>query len=173
MLCDRCKNNHASIHLTEIIKDQRSEIHICEECAKAVGFNGKLSKYQINHDALADFITHHPSTNPELHICSNCGITTKDIQLSGKAGCPQCYEDLKDLMSSTILKNHDVYSGKVPLNYRTAFIEKTLEVEEDEISMDSQSLESLHDLLDEAVKDERYEDAALLRDRILEMAPTS
>jgi len=172
MLCDRCKNNHAAIHLTEIIKDQRSEIHICEECAKAVGFNGKLSKYQVNHDALSDYITHHPTQNSELLMCSNCGITSKDIQQTGKTGCPQCYEDLKDLISSTILKNHDMYSGKVPMNYISVLVEEPMEIIEEDDSLDLISKENLLEMLDLAVMEERYEDAAYLRDRINEMATT-
>ncbi len=34
MQCDICKKKKATVHLTEIIDDQMSEMHLCEECAR-------------------------------------------------------------------------------------------------------------------------------------------
>ena len=34
MLCDTCSKNPASVHLTEIIGGEITEVHLCEECAK-------------------------------------------------------------------------------------------------------------------------------------------
>ncbi|MDD5518734.1 MAG: hypothetical protein PHV98_05220, partial [Candidatus Omnitrophica bacterium] len=34
MLCDICKKNEATVHLTEIIDEQMNELHLCEECAR-------------------------------------------------------------------------------------------------------------------------------------------
>ncbi len=35
MICDVCAKNQATVHLTEIVDDQMTELHLCEECAKA------------------------------------------------------------------------------------------------------------------------------------------
>jgi hypothetical protein len=43
MMCDRCRNNEASVHLTEIIRGMHSEAHLCEKCAREIGFNTKIS----------------------------------------------------------------------------------------------------------------------------------
>ena len=37
MTCDICKKNLATVHLTEIIDDKVTELHICEDCAKKKG----------------------------------------------------------------------------------------------------------------------------------------
>jgi len=34
MLCDICAKNQATVHLTEIVDDQMTELHLCEECAR-------------------------------------------------------------------------------------------------------------------------------------------
>ncbi|HUW57720.1 MAG TPA: hypothetical protein VMZ92_13860 [Planctomycetota bacterium] len=37
ILCQICKKNVATVHLTEIIKDKKREIHLCEGCARKKG----------------------------------------------------------------------------------------------------------------------------------------
>ena len=34
MICDLCKKKKANVHLTEIINDEVTELHLCEDCAK-------------------------------------------------------------------------------------------------------------------------------------------
>ena len=34
MQCDVCSKKKATVHLTEIVDDQMSEMHLCEECAR-------------------------------------------------------------------------------------------------------------------------------------------
>ena len=34
MVCDVCAVNQATVHLTEIIDEQMTELHLCESCAK-------------------------------------------------------------------------------------------------------------------------------------------
>ena len=35
MVCDVCAVNQATVHLTEIIDEQMTELHLCESCAKS------------------------------------------------------------------------------------------------------------------------------------------
>ncbi len=37
MKCQLCNNNEATVHLTEIINNKVSKLHICEECAREKG----------------------------------------------------------------------------------------------------------------------------------------
>ena len=37
MLCNICHKNEATVHLTEIIDNQITELHLCEECARQKG----------------------------------------------------------------------------------------------------------------------------------------
>jgi protein arginine kinase activator len=34
MNCEECKQNPATVHLTKIFNNQKTELHLCEECAK-------------------------------------------------------------------------------------------------------------------------------------------
>ena len=34
MLCDRCHGREAVVHVTQIINGHRTELHLCEECAR-------------------------------------------------------------------------------------------------------------------------------------------
>ena len=37
MLCERCEQEVASVHVTKIINNQKTEAHFCQKCAKEVG----------------------------------------------------------------------------------------------------------------------------------------
>ena len=41
LLCQICRKNIALVHLTQITKDKKREMHLCEECAKKKGLLGK------------------------------------------------------------------------------------------------------------------------------------
>ena len=34
MQCDVCGNKKATVHLTEIVDEQMTELHLCEDCAR-------------------------------------------------------------------------------------------------------------------------------------------
>ena len=37
MKCDICKEREATVHLTEVINDRVTKLHLCEECAREKG----------------------------------------------------------------------------------------------------------------------------------------
>ena len=37
MLCERCEQEVASVHVTKIINNQKTEAHFCQKCEKEVG----------------------------------------------------------------------------------------------------------------------------------------
>ena len=45
MLCDHCHKNEATIHMTNIINNQKTEQHLCSACATELQQAGKLSPY--------------------------------------------------------------------------------------------------------------------------------
>ena len=34
MLCERCHKNPATVHVTKVLNDKKTEVHLCEQCAK-------------------------------------------------------------------------------------------------------------------------------------------
>ncbi len=170
MFCERCKNNEATIHLTEIIKDVKSEVHLCESCARDIGLNSKLSNFSLSVPEMLSFLD---ITEMDEFVtgtaCKSCGITYMDFSRDGKLGCPDCYRYLGDSLKSVIAGFHGgiKHTGKHPVNAASH--------DDDTVSgvaravNERKSLEELRNQLSNAVFEERYEEAAVLRDRINEI----
>jgi len=164
MHCERCKKTDATIHLTEIIKDVKSEVHLCEECARDIGLNTKLSGFSLSVPEMLSFLeVNEVSPGEETGSCKMCGTRFVQYIKNGKLGCPDCYTYLEGSLESVIKSYHGntIHVGKIP----ASFDEKKHEIVE-HVESPVISLGEMQQKLDQAVTDERYEDAALLRDKI-------
>ncbi|KJJ84135.1 UvrB/UvrC protein [Candidatus Omnitrophus magneticus] len=162
MKCESCHGREATVHLTEVINDHVTKLHLCEECAKS-----KSEEMQA-HFGLTDLITGLMETGPSLapedmrksktKKCGFCGMTYYDFQKTGKLGCGECYESFgKDLIS--LLKRihgSDKHIGKAPF-----VSEKRTE--------EHKNVQRLKEELEELIFKEEFEKAVILRDRIKEM----
>ena len=54
MLCQRCKKNPATVHLTDIVNNEKHETHLCDQCAQEENITIK-SHTPIN-ELLASFV---------------------------------------------------------------------------------------------------------------------
>ena len=163
MLCERCRKEDASIHLTEIMQDKRSEVHLCETCAKEVGLNSKLSSFSISIPDMFSFVEVDEQSAGETPLCGVCGTNFAVYAKNGKLGCPECYRYLEGPISGVIKSCHGdkKHSGKIPSG-----LVETEVIRETSFNENVSDIEELKENLSAAVQDERYEDAALLRDRI-------
>ena len=150
--CDLC-GKPATVHLTQIVNNKIHKVDLCEACAQAKGVTDPSGF------SLADLLL-KASLNPEPAAaegvrCEQCGFTQADFKKHGRFGCPACYEAFKDVIGPMLGNMHKgtVHIGKVP---RHALERKTL----------YDRLTQLQVELDQAVKSERYEDAARCRDEI-------
>ena len=160
MQCQICHKNGATIHLTEITGGQRTEMHICEQCAAEQGIAVK-SHIPIN-ELLSGLLAVQP-TDDELAgfsekelACPNCGFTLDQFRKAGVLGCPQDYEVFEKSLRPLIEKAHNgktTHCGKLPSKTSTD-AKKQIE------------LLNLRRRLDSAVRSEDYELAAELRDKI-------
>lgn len=166
MLCQYCKQHTATIHLTEITDGHRSEAHLCEKCAQQQGI---AIKNQIPLNELLSSLLSAQSkagepqeTGDDISCeneCPSCGMTMGKFQKTSLLGCPEDYYVFKDQLDPLIEKTqagHLEHSGKTP----------SKAPEEPKKHME---LVQLRKLLDEAVKKEDYETAAVLRDKISEL----
>jgi protein arginine kinase activator len=170
MLCERCKNIEATIHLTEIIKDVKSEVHLCESCAREIGLNSKLSSFSLSIPEMLSFLDVSEIDEYSAgSVCKSCGLSFMDFSRENKLGCPDCYEHLRDSLKSVIAGYHGAtrHVGKhpsVPGSVATeAYPHPARPVTV------KKSIDELKNQLNRAVYEERYEEAAMLRDRINEM----
>lgn len=149
--CQIC-GKPATVHLTQITGNKIVKIDLCEECAKAKGITDpegfSMSELLGGGDA-------HSHVSAESVVCASCGFTPKDFKKLGLFGCPDCYESFAPIIMPMLRTIHrDVtHRGKVPVRSLERMSYRT-------------KVASLQSQLDEAVKEERFEDAARLRDEL-------
>jgi len=156
MLCQRCKKQQATVHLTEIAHNEKRERHLCEDCARE---EGVAIKAQINlQDVLSGMLEAHQNAGKEAGLaCPDCGMTYGEFRSQGRLGCPNDYEAFAEPLHELLEKVHGgtEHLGKVP---KRAGADQQA----------GRELMQLRRRLQEAVDREQYEEAARLRDLIQE-----
>ena len=156
MKCDLC-NKKATVHLTEIIDEQMSEMHLCEECArqKSVQMEQQFGLSDLLA-GLTDFGKQVKDTEKVDLKCSNCGLTYDDFRKFGRLGCSECYESFKSHLSTLLKKIHgsNHHFGKAPSKIPKSQKKKI------------ENLQELKNQLLHAIHIEDYEKAAEIRDKI-------
>lgn len=160
MLCDACGKNQATVHLTEIIDEQMTELHLCEACAKAKSM--EMEQQFGLADLLAGLSDLGKNAIEEKEAskskCSNCGFTYDDFRKIGRLGCSQCYDSFKKYLSPLLRRIHGSsrHYGKIPLSGAKPLKAKS-------------ELEELKAHLQKVIQAEEFEEAARLRDKIKEL----
>jgi len=156
MLCQKCKKKQATVHMTEIAGNEKKEVHLCEECSQTEGvtLKGQMS--------LADFLAgliKSPATREVAKLaemkCPECGITYLEFQSKGRLGCPRDYEVFEKLLEPLAEKIHGgtEHVGKAPAHNASG----------DSFRL---RLAALRKSLKSAIDEEKYEEAAGIRDEI-------
>lgn len=159
MMCDVCKSNEATVHLTQIVDKKTKKIDLCASCAKEKGVDDPTGY------TLADLLLQLGS-NPESSTpaaaeegsdlkCPNCGFTQADFKKNGRLGCSECYLIFSDGLDNLLRTMHKGtrHVGKVPFSFR-----QTQDL--------SDKLKTVQKRLDKAITDENFEEAAILRDEV-------
>jgi protein arginine kinase activator len=135
-------------------------MHVCELCAQQQGLTVK-SHISLN-ELLSGLLAAQPAGDEifgeldEETACPRCGFTLEDFRRTGLLGCPDDYQFFEKALIPLIEKAHDGASnhcGKVPHRL-------------DSHARNENRLWILRRRLDEAVRAEDYEKAAVLRDEI-------
>ncbi|MCE2902625.1 MAG: UvrB/UvrC motif-containing protein [Gemmatimonas sp.] len=157
MLCDHCNERDAVVHLTRIVDNAVTQLHLCEKCAAAKGVETTLAVPQHPlGDILQAVQQQAASTGVDAAACSFCGATARDFRASGRLGCPHCYDAMEQSLRELLRRLHGS-SRHVGQRYdppATHLVEKP------------DTLHDLRDRLRRAVDAEQFELAAELRDRI-------
>ncbi len=176
--CQFC-GKPATVHMTQIINNKTTAMHMCAECAAKQGLFDQegLPFAMLSHLGESLFSGIKQQTPINSLICSECGCTPMSFRETGRLGCANCYKDLKLLINGIIESSQKgiVHTGKRPR------CESSLTNAKEEITASSSNVKSkvdaktkrLSDLQEQltiAVKEERYEDAAKLRDKINQLS---
>ena len=88
MQCDLCTKKKATVHLTEIVDEQMSEMHLCEDCAreKSVQMEQQFGLADLLA-GLTDFGKQIKESDKIKLQCPNCGMSYDDFRKFGRLGC--------------------------------------------------------------------------------------
>lgn len=156
MLCEKCGKNHATTHIRSVVNGVVYEKNLCGYCAASEGYSniGSNSLSQMLASMLGDVRISEKGTSSVR--CSCCGATFSDIAESGKVGCPQCYQTFYDELLPYLKRVHGSikHTGKIPNRAPLAVTHTT------------DTVETLRMQLNRLVREEKYEEAAVIRDKI-------
>lgn len=165
MKCDFCESA-ATVFLTQLINDSIKKVCLCDVCAEQKGVTDPTgySLAEMLHSGLAHPATAIVGSNSarvtSRKSCSVCGFTVDDLNRIRRFGCCECYHAFRDEVELIVRGMHHglQHQGKVPADFQD-----WREREE--------RLAELREQLKDAVADENYETAAMIRDQIFDLEP--
>lgn len=180
MLCENCGKNQVNFRYTQIINGVKKEMALCDKCAKILGLDGLDFNMPINFSSfLGDFLNLEKDTDflpnftkQSLIKCNNCGMTYNEFVDKGKVGCINCYDVFSNILKP-VLKNIHGSTSHIGRNAKLTSKNKvniTEKVQEKKKNDNISKLEKLELDLKQAIKDERYEEAAKIRDEIKKLS---
>ncbi len=176
MICQHCNKNEATAHIKKNINGRREEMHLCAQCAKELGVMEEFripSMSDLFADSfLGNFLGAGAAAMNSLagiERCQTCGSSFNDIVKSGHIGCSDCYDKFSDKLEPSIRKLH----GKTKHIGKFVSYEEQKAPKQKDIKNEINQLDALKEQLKDAVKEQRFEDAAVLRDRIKELTEGS
>ena len=162
VICEECRKRPATVHITKIVNNMKTEVHLCQECAQTKGELTFVSQPAFTfQDFLAGMLQHAqtassgPATEIAVERCPNCGFSYSKFKEAGRLGCSVCYEQFKGQIQPLLrrLQGSTGHTGKIP-GYSSAAIGYRRQIEE------------LREQQRAAISQEKYEEAAKLRDKI-------
>lgn len=182
MKCDMC-DNEATVFLTQIVDGKMTQVNLCDKCSKEKGVTDPTG-FQ-----LADFLlgnaaqkkTRQSSAEDDTLACPECGFTRAHLKKIGRMGCPECYLTFGDDMDNMLRAMHKGtrHVGKVPGRQVSAPVPGPKAERPTPAApvappsppapapvSPKKKLADLKAAIDLAVMEERYEDAARLRDEV-------
>ena len=171
MLCDNCGKREANVRYSENINGRKKELHLCEKCSEKLGIEKMDFNMPIDFSSFFGGFMENifepeymPMFNEVKELkCESCGYTFEDIANTGKLGCANCYYVFESKLDPIIRKiqganQHTGRAGKI--------LDNNIEKQQNNKPKEDNIKEKLQEELKRAIKEERYEDAAKIRDEI-------
>lgn len=165
MLCQECQKRQAKVHLTQIINDEQTVQHLCEQCARETGdFHFDTQPPFSIHNLLTGLM--NLDSQPAGQVigysakvqCESCGLTYAQFGQIGRFGCSRCYPTFGERLLPVMRRIHGStqHVGKVPARAGGAVKLR-------------RSIEDMRHELQALITLEEFEQAAQLRDKIRQM----
>jgi protein arginine kinase activator len=167
--CQECHERPAALHFSQVVNGNKTEVHVCEQCAKEKGYMSYGEEGYSLHNLLSGLFNFEPSpladhkSNGFVQAhdlkCSKCGMTYKEFTRVGKFGCAECYQTFSDRLNPIFRRVHSGntrHDGKVPKRIGSNIHQK-------------RKLEQYRSKLQQLIENEAFEQAANVRDQIKEL----
>ena len=161
-LCEICKKNPATIHLTDIHNNVKKEAHLCAMCAAAKNFTLEALKHlpqilgnMAKKKQVQVKTTQAAASEPDL-TCDRCGLSWSAFRSKGRLGCVHDYTVFREQLPALLKEAHG--------NIRHAGKRARPRNPEEAARKDERG--QMEERLRRAVAEENYEEAARLRDRL-------
>ena len=151
MKCQSCGKKEATVRYKENINGKKQEIFLCESCADKMGFVNFSDLFTPMFVSIPEFFS-----KPEQKRCKKCGYTLENYSKTGVFGCEECYNTFEDTLDELFLKLH----GK---NRHIAIEKKNPKTQEEK---NAEKVEELKEKIKSLIDQEKYEEAAIIRDEI-------
>lgn len=156
MICEKCGKNNATTHIRSIVNGVMHEKHLCGYCAASEGYNDIKSNNlsQLLSSMFGDTLS--LTADAQVVRCGCCGSTFADIAESGKCGCSECYATFYGQLLPYLKRVHGStkHIGKIPNRAPLA------------VKQSEDTIDGLRNMLNQLVREENYEQAAVIRDKI-------
>lgn len=164
MYCEECGKRPATVHLTKTVNNQKTEIHLCEQCAKErqdLPFNfepfsiHKFLAGLFNEGLGSQLMVSQPR---EEQGCRSCSLTFNQFGQLGRLGCGDCYTEFRTNLEPLLRRIHGStrHTGRVPRRTGGAIRLR-------------HEIERLRQKMNAAIAAEEFEQAAVLRDQIKDL----
>ena len=159
MICSHCGIKDANVHYKQIQSGKITELHLCTDCAKELGYIKQNESFFNFGSILGDFLSAPGKTGATANSyrCPVCSTTLDKVSRTGFLGCDKCYEVFAPTVETMLSKIQPSTSHKGKLSGADG-----KRIERDN------TVKNLKEELKRAIIDENYEQAAVLRDKIKE-----
>ena len=175
-MCDDCQINPAIVHLTHVEDNEAQTFHLCEDCARSRGIpfpdgdtlirglealaqaaGASLGKthVKVTVKPAKEAAREEEREKEEDVLCPNCGLKLSAFRSSGRLGCAECYGAFEEQIEKILVQVHGAVSHKGK-SYGRAGARRG----------GKRDMERLRRDLDAAIRNEEFEQAALIRDAI-------
>lgn len=166
MICEHCKQRHATVTVTQIQHGTKLERHYCEECASQFHpFHFDLQEEPVSiHQFMSNWFgmpawknksQEEVQQTKKKNACPSCGFTFKQFLKVGKFGCTMCYDTFREQLSP-VLKRLQADVKHVGNE----------QIEVKHIEQLQRRIGTIHQQMQRAIAEERFEEAAILRDEV-------
>ena len=157
MRCEVCHLHDATRAVTRTVDGEPRELYVCDECARleasppAPETPGAPDSHSVSDVLFSLGMPVPPSGKAADAVCPVCGLSRGDLRARRRLGCPRCFDtfgtDVRTFLSS-----------RVPAAPRSR--------EDPDEAMRARDAARIRGQLDDAVREERYEEAARLVARL-------